>query len=342
MMPGRSIDTWIALGAISIALAAASLSIGTERISLSKAVADWRSGVSATDSPELSIVLQQRLPRTLLALLAGAGLAAAGCAFQALLRNPLAEPYTLGVASAGAFGAWAATILGQSAVLRFNIVGFSTVQLSAFAFSLLDIWLLYVMAVRARRLSPAVLLLAGITMGVLCNAGIIFLRYFARPENLINMDRWLMGSLHHIGYESVIVLTIAVLPCVVALALQGHKFDQLVFGEELAAARGVRVQRLQVLTLAVGSFVTAIVASKVGPIGFVGLIVPHIVRAFVGPRHRVLVPMAAVAGGGFLCFCDILARRLMTGETPIGIVTALIGGPFFIYLLLRRRFTDWG
>ena len=322
-------------------LSLASILIGTESIQVSAVIDALRAGTPVSESPILSIVFQQRLPRTLLALLAGGGLAIAGCAFQALLRNPLAEPYTLGVASAGALGAWLATVAGQTMMIQFSILGFSTIQLCAFAFSLGDIWILYLMAARGTRMAPATLLLAGVTLGMLANAGILFLRYFARPESLINMDRWLMGSLHHIGYDAVIALTIAVIPCAVLLILQAARYDQLAFGEEMARARGVNIRRLQLVTLFTGSFLTAIIASKVGPIGFVGLLVPHMVRAVVGARHRALMPLSVLAGSAFLLACDILARKLLTGETPIGIITALLGGPFFLYLLLRRRFTSW-
>ncbi len=341
------------------ALFVASLTIGTEHVGIGQAVAEWRSGVPINEAPALSILINQRLPRTLAAFIVGCGLSLAGCAFQALLRNPLATPYTLGIDSFGALGAWTATIAMQAMavagaadawpgahflseyVVSFDVLGFSLVQVCAFAFAAVDMLLIYAMATRSTRMAPSVLLLAGVTLGLLANSGILFMRYLAQPDRLVNMDRWLMGGVDIIGYEPVIALVIGVTPCAIVLLAQASRFDQLGFGEELASGRGVNVKRLQITTFLVCSLMTGVIVSKVGPIGFVGLIVPHAVRAVTGSRHRVLMPMTLLAGGGFLCVCDIVSRKVMTGETPIGIITSLIGAPFFLYLLMRRRFTDW-
>ena len=322
-----------------VLLILASIAIGTESIDLRAAFEQWRSGAAYADARELNIVLTLRLPRTLLALLAGGGLALAGCAFQALLRNPLATPYTLGIDSFAALGAYMATVLGAGSAL--NVLGFSLVQVAAFAAATLDVLIIYAMATRAARMSPLVLLLAGVTLGLLANSGILFLRYLAKPEQLVNMDRWLMGGVDLIGYEPVWTLLIGATPCMLVLLAQAGKYDQLGFGEELAAGRGVDVRRLQITTFLVCSIMTGVIVSKVGPIGFVGLVVPHAVRTITGSRHRVLMPVTMVAGGAFLCVCDIIARKAMTGETPIGIITSIVGAPFFLYLLVRRRFADW-
>ncbi len=331
----------LALAAVSLAIILASIGIGSESISLTTAWQDWRAGRSFAESPELSIVLQHRLPRTLAALLAGGGLALAGCVFQALLRNPLATPYTLGVASAGAFGAYAATVLMRSVGLTLALWGFSPVQVFAFVFALVDVSLIYLMAVRRHHVSSSVLLLAGITLGMLSNAGMMLVRFLSDPGMLAMMERWLMGGVDVIGYEPIVTLAVGVLPCSAVLLLQAAKFDQLGFGAEVAQGRGVNVRWLQTTTFLLGSFLTAVVVSEVGPIGFVGLIVPHAVRSMTGSRHRLLMPLSFVAGGAFLCLCDIFARKVLPGETPIGIITTFVGGPFFLYLLLRRRFGDW-
>ncbi len=322
-------------------LAAASLLLGAEHVSLAQAWTDWRAGLSLADSPDLSILVQQRLPRTLAALIAGAGLALAGCSFQALLRNPLATPYTLGVASWASLGAWAATVLIYGYGYPFWIFGLPTVELAAFLFAAANVTVIYLLAIGKARMAPTVLLLAGVTMGMIANSGILFMRYLADPERLVVMDRWLMGGVDVLGFGPVAGLLAGVIPCSILLLLQSPKFDQLGFGEELAAGRGVNVRQLQIVTFFTGSLMTAIIVAKVGPIGFVGLIVPHAVRGVVGSRHRLLMPLSLLAGGAFLCLCDIVARRVLPGETPIGIITTLIGGPFFIYLLVRRRFTDW-
>lgn len=324
---------------VCISLVFLSIAVGTEPIDLRDAYAQWRSGANGAEARELDIILTLRLPRTLLALLAGGGLALAGCAFQALLRNPLATPYTLGIDSFAALGAYMATVLGAGTAM--NLFGFSLVQVAAFVAATLDVLIIYAMATRARRMSPLVLLLAGVTLGLLANSGILFLRYLAKPEQLINMDRWLMGGVDLIGYEPVWTLLIGVTPCAILLLMQASRYDQLGFGEELAAGRGVDVRRLQVTTFLVCSLMTGVIVSKVGPIGFVGLVVPHAVRTMTGSRHRLLMPMSMVAGGAFLCLCDIIARKAMTGETPIGIITSIVGAPFFLYLLVRRKFADW-
>ena len=331
----------VALIAASLLMIVLSLSIGTETISLADAWRQWRSGLSLSEAPALGILVLQRIPRTLAALIVGGGLALAGCAFQAMLRNPLAEPYTLGVASAGALGAWTATVLAASFGFPLTLAGIPTIQLMAFVFAEVDILIVYALAARGQRLSPSVLLLAGVTMGMLANGGILFMRYLADPHRLVTMDRWLMGGVDVVGYEPVRTLFLGVVPCIVLLLLQALKFDQLGFGTEIAAGRGVNVVRLQAITFLVGSFMTAIIVSVVGTIGFVGLIVPHAVRSITGSRHRILMPMSVLAGGGLLCLCDIIARKVLPGETPIGIITTLLGGPFFLYLLMRRQFTDW-
>jgi len=331
----------LAFVALSLATTLLSLLIGTETLSLGQAWQEWRAGLSYADAPVLGILVQQRLPRTLAALIVGSGLALAGCAFQAMLRNPLAEPYTLGVASAGACGAWTATVLIAGFGLPRAILGISPIQAFAFLFAELDILIVYLLAARKERISPSVLLLGGVTMGMLANGGILFMRYLADPERVVMMDRWLMGGVDVLGYAPIKTLVIGVIPCMLILLAQAAKYDQLGFGAEIAAGRGINVKMLQVTTFFVGSLLTAIVVSVVGTIGFVGLVVPHAVRSVTGSRHRLLMPMSVLVGGGFLCFCDIIARKILPGETPIGIVTTLFGGPFFLYLLMNRRFTDW-
>jgi len=331
---------FLGLLALCLICILASLLVGTETLSIAQAWAEWRSGAPRYETPTLNILLNQRLPRTLAALIAGAGLSLAGCAFQALLRNPLATPYTLGVASAGAFGAWAATVIGQGTGAMASILGFSFVQIAAFACASADVLVIFLLAAR-KRMSPSILLLTGVTLGMLANAGIMTMRYFARPDRLVMMDRWLMGGVDVLGYQPVITLYVGVTPCLFILLAQASQLDQLGFSREMAVGRGVKIRRLQAVTFLVGSAMIAVIVSKVGPIGFVGLIVPHAIRGLTGSRHRVLMPLSAVAGGGFLCFCDIIARKLFPGETPLGIVTSLLGAPFFLYLLTRRRFTGW-
>ena len=339
----------LAVVAGTVLLFTMSLAIGVESGAFTGAWRDWRAGVPFQESVNLQILFMHRLPRTLVAALAGAGLAVAGCAFQALLRNPLATPYTLGVASAGALGAWTAVILvgrspeGLPAQIEgaLNGVGLSLRQFGAFTLAALDMAFIYVLATRRARMSPAVLLLAGVTLGMMANAGIVLMRYLASPELLVSMERWLMGGVAVIGYGEVMRLAIGIVPCALVLLYYAGQYDQVGFSPELAEGRGVNVTALQRGTFIVGSLMTAIIVSEVGPIGFVGLVVPHAVRACVGANHRLLMPLSIVAGAGFLCFCDIVTRLLFVQETPIGIVSSFIGVPVFIALMLRRGFTDW-
>jgi len=341
-MARRRHPAWlVALALCSVALILASVFVGAQPIRPAVAWAEWRAGVPLHDSPVLSILINQRLPRTLAALIAGAGLALAGAVFQALLRNPLATPYTLGIASASAFGAWFAFILADAGWFAAGFFGLPATQGFAFLFAGINVLLIYLLAVRRTHTAPAVLLLAGVTLGMLFNSGIMLTRYLAAPERLVSMDRWLMGGVDVLGYRPVATLLIGVLPCAAILVAQAPKLDQFGFSTELAAGRGIHIKRLQLLTFLVGSLMTAVIVSVVGPIGFIGLIVPHAVRAFTGPRHAALLPLSMLCGGAFLCGCDILARMVLPGETPIGIITTLIGGPFFLYLLMRRKFTDW-
>tara|TARA_R110001592_G_scaffold79556_3_gene237681 strand:- start:1023 stop:2030 length:1008 start_codon:yes stop_codon:yes gene_type:complete len=322
-------------------IAVLSVFLGTERLDFAQA---WHELIRATplnEAPTLAVLVRHRIPRTLAAFIAGGGLALAGCAFQALLRNPLATPYTLGVASSGALGAWIAFLIADVTATIPVINVLTSKQSLAFLFAGLDVFLVYLLAARRIQTSPAVLLLAGVTLGMLANAGIMFSRYIAKPDLLVNMDRWLMGGVDVLGYRPVLFLAAGVIPCAVVLLMQAARYDQFAFGTTMAAGRGVNIARLQTTTFLVGSLITAVIVSEVGPIGFVGLIIPHGVRLITGPSHRLVMPLSFVAGGAFLCACDIVARLILPGETPIGIITTMVGGPVFLYLLVRRQFSDW-
>ena len=341
-MKRRISTVWLFLGAFAACalVIVASLSIGQEPLNPLRVLREWRAGTASADS--LYIVFSLRLPRTLAAFLAGAGLAIVGCAFQALLRNPLATPYTLGLASAASFGAYTALVLVDFGRIAPALLGIPVVQALAFLFAAADVLLIFAVASRRVRPTPTVLLLTGVTLGIVANSGIMLTRYFARPERLIDMDRWIMGGVDIVGYGPVATLAAGVLPAGLLLLAQAGRLDQFGFSEEMAAGRGVNVARLQLAVLLLGSLITGVIVSEVGPIGFVGLVVPHTVRAFTGPGHRTLMPVSMLSGGAFLCLCDLAARKVpVAGEIPIGIITTLIGGPFFLYLLVRRKFADW-
>jgi iron complex transport system permease protein len=382
-------------------------------------------------------ILRLRLPRVILGLMAGGGLALAGASFQVILRNPLAEPYTLGVTGGSAVGAVLALSLPALAIDRFlappsarithlpptlivitvlalalvllrartrlvrvvvalsvptlaverclqpawtwtvriplvamiisivalalvyrrirgRAVGvvlalcvitlatdamlFSTVQLLSLVGAALSLGLIYRLARRPHGISMNTLLLAGVTVSILSAGVIMFIRYLANPYALMSMNRWLMGGLDIIGFRDIASLLPFYLPGLVLLLLQATALNHLSLGEEMAAGHGVEVAAVQRWTFLGGGLLTAAIVSLTGPIGFVGLIVPHAVRRLSGFDQRIVLPASFLLGGAFLTICDTAARTLMAPlELPVGVVTALIGGPLFIRILLGRK-----
>jgi iron complex transport system permease protein len=280
-------------------------------------------------------IVHLRLSRVVLGLLVGACLAVAGAAFQTLLGNPLATPFTLGVAAAGSFGAFLAL-----AVPALSLLGpLARISVQSLLWSSLDLLILYLLARRARWGSGA-LLLAGVTMNFLFAAGTMLLRLISDPYRLQAMDRWLMGGLDLVGWQAPLTILVQALPGLGLLILLAPALDQLAFGDAVAHGRGVAVRRARFAVLAAGVWVTAACVSQVGPIAFVGLLVPHAVRLLLGPSHRSVLPASLLVGGAFLVICDATARSLPLlgpgAEAPVGVVTALVGGPVFLAMLARR------
>ncbi len=320
----------VTLGLAAVSVAA--LTVGAARLPLGEVIAV----LLGRSVPELvaSVVLGLRLPRILLAALAGGGLAVAGVAFQALTRNPLADPAVLGVASGAALGAVVAQIVGLEGSLL------ATVGLSALAFlgALVAATAVYLVASVGGRLPIQTLLLAGVIVGLFCSAAttlLISLVDFARLGGIVH---WLMGSLGALGYRPVGVMALGCLVGVGMIYTQARALNLLALGEEPALQLGVEAERVKRLIFVGASLLTGVVVAQTGPIGFVGLIVPHAVRLALGSDNRVLIPAAAGAGAAFLVLADTLARVVARpAELPVGVVTAFCGAPFFIYLL-RTRF----
>lgn len=278
-------------------------------------------------------IFELRLARVAMAFLAGGALACAGAVLQTLLRNGLATPYTLGVASAGSFGAFL--------VLAFPGAWFATqlgATFSALVFALGSLTLVLGLARRSQRVDG--LLLAGITLNFLFGAGVMLVRYLADPLRLAAMERWMLGSVEALHPSEAFLLLPWIATPLVLLLLLHQELDQLAFDEEMAASRGVSVARVRTLGLFAAGLLTAAVVARTGPIGFVGLLVPHAVRYGTGLRHRSLLIGCFLAGGTLLVLADLLARSIGVGgrssELPVGILTALVGGPCFLALLLRR------
>jgi len=306
-------------------------SFGATSIDATAAWTDWISGAESTDQVRAA-VFELRLARTLMASLAGGALAVAGVVLQTLLRNGLATPFTLGVASASSFGAFLVIAFPGLAVL-----GASSTTGLAFLFALLCIGLVLQIARKSTRADG--LLLAGVTLNFLFGAGVMLVRYLADPLRLAAMERWMLGSVESVSVAEGLFPLPWVAAGLLPILWYARDLDQLAFDEELAASRGVQVRVVRALCLLGTGLMTAAVVAWTGPIGFIGLMAPHALRPWIGLRHRILVPAAFFGGAGFLILADTLARSLEWGgrssEVPVGIITALVGGPFFLLLLLR-------
>ncbi|MDY0162998.1 iron ABC transporter permease [Desulfobotulus sp.] len=279
------------------------------------------------------ILLHHRFPRVLLAFVCGMGLAACGAALQVMLENPLAEPFVLGIAGCAAVGASLALSFSG---LFVHWGPFSSVQLLAFGGAMMAVGLSLKMAARFGGATETVIL-AGVTVNILCGALMLLIRYSVDPSQLVVMDRWLMGGLDVVGWSNLFAMLPLILIGSVLLFPLGPSLNLMALDAGLALAHGVPVARVRFrICLATGLLVGAAVAVS-GPIGFVGLIVPQAVRRISGPDMRSGLVFSALAGGVFLAFCDMLARTLVAPtEMPVGILTAMIGGPLFLRMLWVR------
>ncbi len=280
-------------------------------------------------APDAPIVRQLRLPRVIMAFLVGGTLAVTGATLQALIRNPLADPYLLGLSGGAGVGAVIAMALGLS--------GAWAVPLAAFAGALGAVALVYrLSAVTGRRLDPRVLILAGVVVGAFAGAIMTAIITLAPADQLRNAFLWLLGGFSLASWQSIGVFAGWALIPLGALFMAGRGLDLLHLGDEPAETLGVDVDRLRRRMILVASLLTAASVAVAGIVGFVGLVVPHALRGVVGPLHRALLPAAFLAGGGFLVLADAVARAVVRPvELPVGVVTALVGVPIFA-LLLRR------
>ncbi|GJE58145.1 FecCD family ABC transporter permease [Methylobacterium trifolii] len=291
------------------------------------------------------VVLNIRLPRTLLGLLVGAGLAVSGALMQGLFRNPLADPALVGVSAGAGLAAACVIVLGDRLVAHLGLPGplpYAVLPAGAFLGGLSATLVLYGLATRAGRTSVATMLLAGIALGALSGALTGLLVYASDDRQLRDLTFWSLGSLGGATWTKVAATTPLILPVLLAVPVLGRGLNALVLGEAEAFHLGVRVERLKracilLVAVAVGAGVAA-----AGVIGFVGLVVPHALRLVIGPEHRLLLPAAALLGGAFLVLADVAARIVAApAELPIGIVTAMVGAPVFLWLLLgRARLAD--
>jgi ABC-type Fe3+-siderophore transport system permease subunit len=290
-------------------------------------------GLFAGDETSTTI-LRLRLPRLLLAAIAGAALGAAGAVFQAILRNPLADPYILGVSGGAALGAFAATAAGLTAIAPALPVR----PAAAFAGAALTVAFLFALSRAGGRVASYPMLLIGVVTNTVYLAIILFIQTLVELTRLHGLRIWMMGTIPLEAYDVIAPVGVVTAIGIAALALYGRDLNLMSAGEETARALGVGVERTRVGLVLVASLVTALVVAVTGPIGFVGLIVPHVARLIFGPDHRLLVPASALSGAIFLAAADTAARTLMAPtELPVGVITALCGGPFFLWLYRRQR-----
>jgi iron complex transport system permease protein len=330
---GRRGPVWLRLLLLSVLLGcafAASIAIGAADLPLRDVLAAL---IGAGEESARAIVLELRLPRAVTAALVGAGLALSGATFQALLRNPLADPYVLGVSGGAAIGAVTAVAAGWAVYAAW------TVPLAALLGALAAIVLVFRIAAGVGgALDTRVLLLAGVVVGAFCNAVIMLLLTLADVETFRSAIFWMMGSLATASWPGAMLLAAYLVPAALLLLGLSRALNLLAIGEETAHHLGARVERVKLAAYFVASLLVAAGVAVSGVIGFIGLIVPHAIRLVWGSDHRFLLPAALLAGAVFLLAADTIARTVVApAELPVGVITALIGVPLFVVLLARRR-----
>ena len=299
---------------------------GSEKVSLLQAF-----GSEGENNTAYKIFVNIRLPRIILAGLVGAALAASGVAFQALLRNPLADPYILGISSGAGLGAMIAIIGGIS----LSFLGGTPIGLFAFVGALATVWLVWMIGRITGRTNMTGLLLAGVVVNAFFSSMIMFLTSIAKSEDVFSTIFWLMGNLD--GQNKPLWTSGGfIVAGIVGLYFISPQLNALSFSEDDARSMGINTIRVQAIAFAITALITAIAVSLSGLIGFVGLIVPHAIRLIFGPDHRQLVGLSAIYGGAFLIVADTIARVIVApAQLPVGVVTALVGGPFFLILLVK-------
>ncbi|MFN7938192.1 MAG: iron ABC transporter permease [Bryobacteraceae bacterium] len=283
------------------------------------------------EAPDWNIFLNLRIPRTLLALLTGAALSGAGAMFQALLRDALATPSSLGVTAAASLGAVAAIALVPG-----DTLGFPVVWVSALCGAALVIALVSALS-QARRFSSFTLLLTGIAINGICTAIILLLHSMAGITRSFQITHWLMGGIDAVEYPVLAALALAIVPASIWMLRMARIWNVISYGDTWAIGRGVDSRKITWKGFVVGTILVGTTTAVTGPIAFVGLIVPHLLRRIVGPDYRLLLPASIFGGGAFLIVCDTISRTLLAPvEVPVGVTTALLGGPFFVWLLWSR------
>lgn len=294
------------------------------------------SSAALSDSVYPDIIFELRLPRTLMAMISGAGLALGGVVMQALVRNPLADPYVLGVSSGAALGATASIILGL-----FSALGLYGISFGAFCGAVLIVFTVFSLSFSgAGRTSTTKLILAGMAVNAICGACTSLIVYLAKDvEGIRNATFWIMGSMAAVSWEQLPLPAISFSLGAVYFLTQYRTLNASLLGEELSVIMGINLAAKRRVFLVIISVFTSIIVSLTGVIGFVGLVIPHITRILFGTNHIRLIPLSLLLGSIYMIWCDMLARSILgNAELPIGIITALIGGPFFLYLMMTKKY----
>ncbi|HSW63445.1 MAG TPA: iron ABC transporter permease [Dissulfurispiraceae bacterium] len=298
-----------------------------------KALADALSlsGISA-DSPEQAIILDIRLPRILLAGLVGIALSVSGVTFQGIFRNPLVDPYILGISAGAALGC----------ALSVGFLPHLPVQIMAFVFGVLAVFLAYSMAKTEGEVSRLPLILSGVIMSAFFMAMVSIVKFLVEPMKLQNIVFWLMGSFSLADWKLVSIAAGGMAVGLVPIVLMRWRLNVMSMGEDEARALGINVKRDRLIFVAAATLIVSIAVSVSGIIGWVGLMVPHLLRMIVGPDHRRLLPLSMAGGAAFMIMADTIARNLTNYDIPVGIITAITGAPFFVYLMKKGGKESWG
>ena len=331
-----TIKVCVGLAVLAVVMCICAL-VGTQKISLERVLAG--PGDKPGQNTDYEIFVGVRLPRVLLAAMVGAALACCGVVLQAILRNPLADPYILGISSGAGLGAITAVLSG----LTWNFWGGSPIAVFAFAGALITVWLVWCIGRLAGKSQVTSLLLAGVVVNAFFSAVIMFLTAIAKSEQVFSTIFWLMGNITEKDPLVLWVSTGCILTGIFGLFSICHNLNVLTFGEEEAKGLGVDTEKTRIVAFSLAAFITAIAVSLSGLVGFVGLIVPHGVRLVFGPDHRQLLPISAIIGSAFLVAADTIARIVVApAQLPVGVITAIAGGPFFLLLLAKyTRKVGW-
>ena len=342
----RKLFIILALAGILFLLCLYGLSVGGASYNIAESWNAIVSGVGKSiEEMELphQILWQLRIPRVLMAVVSGIGLAVAGLMMQTILRNPLASPYTLGISAAASFGAALAIVMrtGVTAFLPIVVPYDYLISANAFFFTFLSTFAIYLLS-KSQKVTPETIVLFGVAVSYVFSAGSSLLQYIGNSDELAALAYWMFGSLGKANWGKLGICSIVVLLVVLLAYRKAWDFNSLMLGDESAKSMGIHVERLRVMGLLLASLTTAVIVSMLGPIGFIGLVAPHLGRILVGGDQRYLMPISCLLGAILLVLADTFARTVMSPVViPVGIFTSVVGVPLLIYLIMKRRTEHW-